>query len=491
MFNLFKPKEKNQETIAKLPLMLTNTKSGKLETFKPINEDCVSIYSCGPTVYDIPHIGNLRAYVFVDTLIRTLHYNGYNTNHTVNFTDFGHLTDDGDDGDDKMMKALRREDMDISLESMRMLSDRYIKAFMDDMESLNILPPSQYARASDYIDEQIELISSLEDSGYTYVIDDGVYFDVSKYKEYGTLGNLNLAGQKAGARIASNPQKKDPHDFCLWKFGDIGWESKWGKGCPGWHIECSAMAFATLGTELDIHTGGVDHITVHHNNEIAQSECASGKTFARYWLHNEHLTMEGEKISKSSGQALTLNDLYQKGYTADVYRYWLLTAHYRTRVQYSDTALSNALNAVNKLKRLMFETWPTDQGTCETKYVEKFHQAINNDLDTPSAVAVLWEVARDPDIKDTDKRALVLHFDQILGLGLDIDPEKGRSALGYLSPADVPEDVTLLIEERQVARIAQNWTEADRIRDAITARGYQLEDTPEGARVSLSELDKV
>ena len=466
------------------PLSLYNTESRIRENFVPLHKHDVLMYSCGPTVYDYAHIGNLRAYVFADTLKRTLFYNGYSVNHTINYTDFGHLSSDGDHGDDKMMKGLSREGMDISLESMHLLSDRYIKAFNDDLTALNIIFPTQFARASDYVREQITLIKTLEEKGYTYSTSDGIYFDISKFPTYGRLGNIDLEGQESGIRVAVNPEKKHPADFALWKHGALGFKSQWGTGFPGWHIECSAMAFATLGKQLDIHTGGVDNISTHHNGEIAQSEAATGKQFSKYWLHSEHIQIENQKISKSFGNGLTLQTLYDEGYTAHEYRYWLLTAHYRTKANFSLTALDGAKQAFTRLRRFMFEDWATEKGLPSTEYQQLFVEAINDDLNTPKVIALVWELVRDEKLTPGEKRATLLDFENVLGLGLDVDPEAGRIALGHLSPKDIPADIQAMIDEREAARIARNWPEADRLRGTIAQKGYQLEDTAEGPKIT-------
>ncbi len=480
MFSFFGRKNGNPE----VPLQVFNTESKSLETFTPLSDKKVKMYTCGPTVYDYAHIGNLRAYFFADTLKRVLLYNGYSVNHTINYTDFGHLTSDADHGDDKMMKGLRREGMEISLDSMRVLSDRYIHAFNEDLKALNILFPTQFARASDYVSEQIQLIEKLLEKGYAYETSDGIYFDITKFPTYGRLGGINLEGQEAGARVEINPEKRQPADFALWKKADLGFESKWGLGFPGWHIECSAMAFATLGEQIDIHTGGVDNIPTHHNGEIAQSEAVTGKRFSKYWMHGEHIGIAHEKISKSLGNGMTLEVLYEKGYSALDYRYWLLTSHYRTKANFSFEALDGAKQALLKLRRLMFEEWADAKGSPSLEYSLRFREAVNDDLNTPRALAVLWELVKDDTVLEGDKRATILQFEPVLGLGLDTDPEMGRLALGRLSPAEVPSDIDALIHEREAARVARNWSEADRLRDLIAQKGYVLEDTAEGPRVT-------
>ena len=317
--NLFKSEPQKVKSFS--DIFLFNTESNKLELFKPLSAETVTMYTCGPTVYDYAHIGNLRAYVFADILKRTLIFTGYVVNHTINLTDFGHLTDDGDVGEDKMMKGLKREGLSVTLDSMRELSDKYIDAFFDDFDNLRIMPPTTWSRASDYIKPQINLIETLVNGGYAYETSDGVYFDIQKFPRYGCLGNIDLEQLRSGARVSVNEEKHHPADFAIWKKGVLGWDSAWGKGFPGWHIECSAMAMATLGKEIDIHTGGIDHIPVHHNAEIAQSECATGKKFVHYWLHCAFLNIDNTKISKSLNNSITLRELFDQGFTGDDYRY--------------------------------------------------------------------------------------------------------------------------------------------------------------------------
>lgn len=481
MFNLFKTESTTPEFP---PVRIFNTETRALETFTPLSKQDVRIYTCGPTVYDYLHIGNLRAYVFADTLKRTLIYNGYEVNHTINFTDFGHLTSDADTGDDKMMKGLAREGMDISLESMRILSDRYIKAAKDDMDALNILFPTQFARASDYVQEQIKLIQTLEEKGYTYSTSDGIYFDISKFPTYGRLGNIDIDALQSGARVEVNMEKKNPADFAVWKNGDLGWDSKWGKGFPGWHIECSAMAFATLGKQIDIHTGGVDNIGTHHNSEIAQSESASGKQFSKYWMHSEHIQIDNAKIAKSAGNGLTLRDLVADGITGEDYRYWLLTSHYRSQVNFSLEAVKASKQALTRLKKLMAQTWADKKGKLNVTYQQQFINAINNDLDTPKAISILWDMVKDDTITEGDKKMTIIEFDAVLAVGLSKPQEELHASLGVIAPTALPDDIQALVEAREEARIIQNWTEADRLREALSLKGYTVEDSSEGPKLT-------
>lgn len=484
MFNLF---NKKPTMVELLTINLFNSESRKLEFFEPIDPKLVTIYSCGPTVYDYAHIGNLRAYIFVDILKRTLIYNNYKVRNTINLTDFGHLTDDADAGEDKMMKGLKREGKPVTLSAMRELSDFYIDAFYEDLSELRILPPTTFSRASDYINEQISLIKTLEQKGYTYETSDGVYFDIAKFPKYGRLGKINLNELKAGARVEQNTEKRHPADFAVWKKGLLGWDSSWGKGFPGWHVECSAMAIATLGKSIDIHTGGVDHIHTHHNAEIAQSEAATGKLFARYWMHSEFITIDNTKISKSIGNTLNLRHLMDKGFSGDDYRYWLLTSHYRSQVNFSFEALKAAKQALFRLKRHIYEDFKNIASQPDPSYVEKFHNAINNDLDTPKAIALLWEAVKDDNLSNPVKCATIKHFDEVLAIGLNEKLDDALFSLGVVSEAELPEEIQQIINDREAARIARNWDESDRLRGMLNLKGYSIEDGPKGPKVSKAE----
>lgn len=482
MFSLFSSSRKPKNSD---PIYLYNSASRKKEAFKSIKAAEVTMYSCGPTVYDHIHIGNLRAYLVPDLLKRLFLYNGYRVKSTINFTDFGHLSDDADSGEDKMVKGMKREGLPITLDAMRGFAEPYIESFKKDNLAFGNLPPTHYTRASDYIKEQIKLIQTLEEKGYTYKTSDGVYFDISKFPAYGQLGNINLEELKAGARVEVNSEKRQPADFALWKNGDLGWPSRWGVGFPGWHIECTAMAFATLGKHLDIHTGGEDLMYTHHNGEIAQAECITGKPYVNYWLHNAHITIRNQKIAKSSGNGLNLSSLQEHGFSPLDYRYWLLTSHYRTTANFSIEALESAKQALVRLKRFVYdelgETKPTQVN--ET-YEQKFLTAMHDDLDTPKAIAILWDLVKDESINHGEKLATVHAFDSLLEIGLSKTADEGRTELGYVKRVSIPEDVKALIAEREVARIANNWPEADRLRDAISAKGYALKDTSEGPQLS-------
>lgn len=483
MWSLFSTQKKFQ-AVESLPIQLWNTETRSLETFVPLKPGRVTMYSCGPTVYDYVHIGNLRAYVFVDILKRVLEYNHLVVKNTINLTDFGHLTDDGDAGDDKIMKGLAREGMPITLEAMRKLSDRYIKTFVHDLEILRIARPTQFSRASDFISEQIQLIKTLAEKGYTYETSDGVYFDITKFPKYGRLGNINLTELKNGMRVEENVEKRHPADFAVWKKGDLGWESRWGKGFPGWHIECSAMAITTLGKQIDIHTGGIDHIAIHHNAEISQCECATGKKFVNYWLHNEFVTIDNGRIGKSLSNAINLRHLLDAGYSGDDYRYWLLTAHYRSPINFSFDALTASKQALFRLKRYIYEDYQNKTTKVVPSYLKRLHAYLNDDLNTPQAVALLWEIIKDATITTGEKCATIKHINYVLQIGLADPLAEAVRDLGVVSTDDLPTNIQTLINQRELARTAHNWDEADRLREELKYQGYEIEDSPQGSKVS-------
>ncbi len=482
MLSIFKPKTPVATALPQLYFF--NTESGQKELFVPHNPKEVRFYTCGPTVYDYVHIGNLRSFVFADILKRTLIYHGYPVNHTMNFTDFGHLTDDGDEGEDKIMKGLKREGMDISLSAMRELTDRYVDAFYADSDAMRILPATTYPRASDYIHAQIKLIETLEGKGYTYETKDGVYFDIEKFPRYGRLGKIDLKAMKGGARVEVNSEKRHPADFAVWKRGELGWDSRWGKGFPGWHIECSAMAIATLGKEIDLHTGGMDLAPVHHNAEIAQCECATGKTFVKYWLHSAFVSVEGTKLSKSLGNAITLRHLNDRGFSGDDYRYWLLTSHYRSPISFSWEAMVASKQALFRLKRFVFEDYQQKARTPDQATIDKFKTGLADDLDTPGALALAWEVTKRTDLSKEVKCATLHEMDKIFEIGLRDDLDSGRRSLGVVGVEELSPDIQDLIDRREAARVARNWLEADTLREALNLKGYSVEDTPQGPKVT-------
>ena len=436
--------------------------------FKPVKLGHVRIYSCGPTVYWYQHIGNLRTYIFSDILKRTLQYFGYNIKHVMNVTDVGHLTSDADEGEDKIEKAALKEG-----KKAQDIANYYLKIFKEDFKKLNILEPDIWCKATEHIKEQIELIKKLEKKGYTYKTEDGIYFDTSKFKNYGRFANLNIKELKAGIRTDMR-DKRNKTDFALWKFSEEPgkrqqeWQSLWGVGFPGWHIECSAMSMKYLGKHFDIHTGGEDHVSIHHTNEIAQSECATGKKFVNYWLHGAFLTSKGEKVSKSKGGLFTISELEEKGYSPLNYRYLCLTSHYRSQLDFSLENLDSAKTAYERLKNIIKEI--KDDGKTNEKYLAEFEKAMDDDLNTPKALAVLWSLLRDE--KAVGKIETIKKMDSVFGLKL-LEKEK----------IDVPSEVKKLVEEREKARASKNFKLADELRDKIKKHGYYVNDTDKGAEV--------
>jgi cysteinyl-tRNA synthetase len=468
------------------PLRLHNTLSGQAEEFKPLN-GVVKMYNCGPTVYDRQHIGNLFSQLFANTLRRTLDQWGYDVKQVVNLTDFGHLSGDNegdaDEGEDRMSRGLKREGLALTLPNMRILAEKYAQTFFDDIEQLGVdLSKITFPRASDYIPEQIALIETLQEKGYAYQTSNGVYFDTAKFSDYGKLGGINLAGQQEGARVEINKEKRNPADFILWKSDKkLGWESPWGLGFPGWHIECTAMIFKLLGKQIDIHTGGIEHIPVHHNNEIAQAEAATGKQFVRYWMHNAHITIEGKKISKSLGNTVYLHNLTDHGLSSRALRYWALTGHYRTPMNFTWEAIEGANTALGRLTRAYHELPPSGMPV-NAEFLKDFHAAIANDLNTAQALAHVWDMVKNPDISPTVKRVSLLEADKILGLGFS-EPQKTIKM--HVSEAQtVPAEVTLLLQEREEARKNKDFSKADELRQKIKGLGYEIEDTSGGPKIT-------
>lgn len=463
-----------------MSLKLYNTLTGKKEEFKPIESGKVGMYNCGPTVYNNAHIGNLRAYIFTDILRRTLEWNGYKVKQVMNVTDVGQLTSDADEGEDKMVKALRREDKPMTLEAMREIGTFYKDAFISDLKSLNIKLPLEMPRASDHIEEDIEIIKRLEQKDIAYKISDGLYFDISKFPNYGKLGNIKQEGLKEGARVEINPEKKNPADFNLWKLssglganpdtGAPGWESPWGKGFPGWHIECSAMSRKYLGQPFDIHTGGIDHIPTHHQNEIAQSEAAFGLPLANYWMHNEHLIVpSGKKMAKSGKDFIILQTLRDEGIYPAAYRYYLLLTHYRKPINFSTEALQSASTALINLVECYANL--KNGGQLATKYVDKYRNVINDDLNTPQAIAAVWQMLKDNGISDEDKKTTLEEFDKTLGLNL-----AELSAQSKMQEYEIPRDIKMMEQERNEARLKKDWATADKIRCELERLGYEVSD---------------
>jgi cysteinyl-tRNA synthetase len=456
-------------------IKLYNTKSRKIETFVPITPLHVGIYSCGPTVYHYVHLGNLRAFIFADTLHRLFLYAHYEVKHVMNITDVGHLVSDGDDGEDKLEKGAKREG-----KTAWEVAAFYTEAFFNDITALGIHQAEYlYPRATDTIQEQIDLIKLLEEKGYTYTITDGVYFDTAKFREYADFAHLDIEGLKSGARVEENKEKKNATDFALWKCSpkdgkrDMEWQSPWGKGFPGWHIECSAMSKKILGSHFDIHTGGIDHIPVHHTNEIAQSECANGVTYVTYWMHNNFLNDKSGKMAKSSGDFLRLQSIIHKGISPLAFRYYVLTAHYRKELEFSFEALEAASVAYTKL-RAWCADHKTETGTVIQSYQEAFEQALYDDMNTPQILALIWSMLREARESEADIYTTLLEMDKVLGLNL---------AASEKIIVQLPEAVHELVTKREQAREVKDWSEADRLRDELATLGFTVKDTNKGQEI--------
>lgn len=461
-------------------LFLYNTLSRQKEEFKPINEKEVGLYTCGPTVYNFAHIGNLRTYLFEDWLKRILAYNNFKIKHVMNVTDVGHLVGDGDEGEDKMEKGAAREG-----KSAWEIADFYLEAFKKDLISLNIISPTIWCKATDNIPEQIALIKILEQKGFAYQISDGLYFDTSRFPNYNKLSRLNLTDLAEGARVEVNPEKRNPTDFALWKFSPPGskrqmeWESPWGVGFPGWHIECSAMSLKFLSGELDIHCGGTDHINVHHTNEIAQSEAATGQKFFNYWLHGAFLNVVGgKKMAKSADNFLTLNNaLVKKDLHPLAYRFAAASVHYRKPMEYSEESLRQAQNGwKNLLKQIA--ALNNDEGDINKLWQDSFREAINDDLNIPQALAITQDLLKS-DLPVGHKLATVLDFDKVLGLGFSLASSLIDNEIFF---DDLSVEAKALVSARQQARVDKDFTESDRLREELRSRGITVEDTKDGMK---------
>jgi cysteinyl-tRNA synthetase len=455
-----------------MPLKLYNTLTHKKEIFKPIRKDYVGIYSCGPTVYWYQHIGNLRTYIFSDILKRVLIYNGYKVKHVINVTDVGHLTSDADFGEDKIEKAARREG-----KTAKEIANYYFKVFKEDFKKLNIIEPDVWPKATEHIKEMIEMIKILEKKGYTYRTKDGIYFDTSKFKDYGKMANIKVEKLIAGKRTEMR-EKRNKTDFALWKFSEQKgkrqqeWDSPWGIGFPGWHIECSVMSMKYLGENFDIHTGGEDHIQIHHTNEIAQSEAATGKKFVNYWMHGAFLTFKGEKISKSKGGLYTISELEKNGFEPLAFRYMCLTTHYKKPLNFSLEILKASQNSFERLRNIICEIKNSNQKKNKKNIdiaKKQFLEIINDNLNIPKAISFLWEILRDERLNNTEKYELALDFDRVFGLDL-----------GKEEKIKIPEEIKKLIKKREKARKKKNWQEADEIREKIKKLGYYINDTEKG-----------
>ncbi len=473
-----------QKTISLPPLYFHNTLSDSLELFTPLSPRKVKMYNCGPTVYDQIHIGNLRAYLFANTLRRVLDGWQYNVEQVINITDVGHLTGDNlgdaDQGEDRMEASARKQGI-----SAHAIAEDITERFFSDLDLLGIdRSRILFPRATEHIEEQINLVQTLEEKGYTYTTSDGVYFDTTKFPTYGKLGAITLSGQKEGARVQENPEKKNPHDFALWKFSKEGenrqqeWPSPWGVGFPGWHIECTAMIFKTLGKQIDIHTGGIDHIAIHHNNEIAQAEAVTGKPFVKYWMHGAFITIEGKKVSKSLGNTVYLHGLIDHRIAPRALRYWFLTGHYRSPMNFTWDALEGAHTALMRLTRFFFEKLPTIEDSPDPDFLQDFYASLAKDLDTPQALARVWELVKSATISPAVKRASLLAADQFLGLGLS-EPRIHTS----VTVTSIPVTLQTLLTARGEARETKDFAQADALRAQIEALGFEVIDTPEGQKV--------
>jgi cysteinyl-tRNA synthetase len=474
------------------PLRLFNTLGRQLQPFEPLEAGTARIYSCGPTVYAYQHIGNLRAYVFADTLRRVLEWKGYAVLHVINITDVGHLTSDLDVGEDKVELASRREHR-----SVWEIAAHYTDAFMRDLVELRARTPSTWARATEHVAQMIEFARTLEDKGYAYRLETGLYFDTGTVGDYGKLARLDLDGLREGARVAPTPGKRHPADFALWRSSPkrsrrlMEWDSPWGKGAPGWHLECSTMSIEYLGERFDLHTGGVDHIPVHHTNEIVQSEAYLGRPWVPFWLHNEFISLDRAKIAKSTGNALRLSDLEQRGYHPLSYRYMLLASHYRSQIEFTWDGLDAARVGHRRLLERIRERVPCGGqplahdaaaarlGRRGHEYLARIDAGVSNDLNTPKALAVVTELSRDTSLAADELAVLVSAAEDLLSLGLlDLCPDDLEAR--PTNAASPPENVERLIEQRAEARRRGDFAGADRIRDRLERMGIELRDSRDG-----------
>lgn len=459
-----------------MKLNLYDTYSRSLREFTPLTPDEVGLYTCGPTVYDYAHLGNLRTYVFEDVLRRVLVFNGYQVTHVMNITDVGHLVSDADTGEDRMEKGSRRTG-----KSAWEIAELYTDAFKQDMELLNIQEPTIWCRATDHIQEQIEFIRCIEERGFTYRTSDGIYFDTSKLSDYGHLARLDIDGLQAGARIDMG-EKRNPTDFALWKFStkdqnrQMEWDSPWGIGFPGWHIECSAMSAEYLGSFFDIHCGGEDHIGVHHPNEIAQTQACYGTRLANFWMHGYFLQIDEARMGKSEGNFLRVQTLIDRGFDPLTWRYFCLNANYRAKLNFSWEGVEGANISLDRLRAAVYD-WG-EPGVVDQGFLDRFADAINDDLNMPRALAVTWDLVKSSSPPST-KKATILEFDRVLGLRLgEWEPQED----------EIPQEILVMVEERQQAREEKRWQDADALRDRVASAGYDVEDTPQGPRVKRKKV---
>lgn len=462
-------------------MQLYNSASHRKETFTPQNVNQVTMYCCGPTVYNFAHIGNLRTYIFEDLLARTIRLQ-YPLKHVMNVTDVGHLVSDADDGEDKMELGAAREG-----KTAWEIAKFYEAKFWQDYDALHCTRPTVISRATAHIPEMIALVKTLEEKGYTYRTSDGIYYDTSKFPRYDVLvGHAHISGLQGGARVEMSDEKRNPTDFALWKFSpkdkkrQMEWDSPWGVGFPGWHIECSAMAMKYLGHTLDIHCGGIDHVTIHHTNEIAQSEAATGQKYVNYWVHGEFLILRSGKMSKSGGTFVTVDVLKEKGYEPLAYRYLCLGAHYRTQLEFSYESMDAAAKSLKNLRALacgyLKEAGEKGAQTENSRaWKDKFTAAMQDDLNAPKALAVTWEAVRSGDLSAAEKVDFLRFADTILALDVFKAPAP--------ETVEIPAEVAALLEQRKAARAAKDWAQSDALRAAIAAAGYTVKDTPQGQTV--------
>lgn len=476
----------------KMPLYFFNSLGREKKLFElPPQASYVRMYNCGPTVYDRQHIGNLSAAVFADVIRRVLEYNGFSVKQVINITDFGHLVSDADEGEDKMSKGMKREKLSLTMENMREFGTKYMQMYLEDISSLNVaVEKIQFPRASDHVPAMIAMIQTLEEKGYAYQIKDGVYFDTARFPGYGALGGISQ-NQQEGARVAVNHEKRSQHDFVLWKSissrSKIGWDSPWGKGFPGWHLECSAMIHSLLGVQIDIHTGGIEHIAIHHNNEIAQSEAATGKKpLSRFWLHREHIRMDNAKLAKSTNNTAYLSDVVQRGIHPFALRYWFMTAHYRQPANFTWEALEAAQKAYLRLHERFQQVKDEKEHSLPLRFKSKFIEHINDDLDTPGAIAYLWEHIDDAELSPGTVKSMLLLLSTTLGLGFEQEDELMRVISAKpqeITAETAPDDIREIFSRREEARANKDWATADKLRAELSAKGYIVMDSSTGAKL--------
>ena len=460
-----------------MDILFYNTLTKKKEIFTPINKEEVRIYSCGPTVYKDATIGNMRTNIFQDVLRRTLRYNGYSIKHVMNITDVGHLVSDGDEGEDKMLKSAREEK-----KSPLEIANYYTKLFFNDLESLNVETPEIVCKATEHIQEMLDYVKKLIENGYAYETSTAIYFDVSKLDKYPVLSNLNVEEQMSGARVSVDTEKRNPYDFALWIKAPenhlMKWDSPWGPSYPGWHIECSAMGQKYLGEQFDIHTGGIDLIPTHHENEIAQSKGACGRIPANFWMHGEYLLINGGKMSKSLGNVYLIKDFIERGYNPIVYRLFSYSCHYKNKLNFTWEGIEGASKSLERLKqgyKAHLQGNSEIEETTINEFEERFHKAINDDLNMPLAMGVVWEVVRNEN-KSPKLAELLLKFDSVLGLEISKETE--------IVEEQIPEEIQKIIEERNQARTNKDWAKSDELRDLLKEKGYEVKDTKNGTEIS-------